>query len=141
MRIESKVKYRIELKHDLGSLVLNAFTESGLLGDGITQVEDNIWESAYKCNKSFLDKCNARGSIKWSKFHVEKAPDPEEPKEEKPAKGKKGKKKEVKVEEVKVEEAPTEVVEEQEAPAEEKVEEATSAEQEAINSALDIIGE
>jgi len=113
MRIESKVKYRIDLRHDNGVLTLNAFNDNGLIGDGVTQVEDDIWASVYKNNHGFLDKCERRGSITWASFHVEKSVE-EAPKA--PAK-KGGKKKSEPVIEEKVvepvsEEAPVEVVEE-----------------------------
>lgn len=73
MRVESKVRYRISLKHDNGVLMLNPFNDNGLLLDGITQVDDKIWENVYKNNHAFLDKCEARGSITWKKIYAEKA--------------------------------------------------------------------
>ena len=42
MRVESKVRYRILLKHDNGVLMLNPFNDNGLFLDGITQVDDKI---------------------------------------------------------------------------------------------------
>ena len=85
MRVESKVRYPIELKHDLGTIKLNAFNGNGIIGDGVTQVGADVWDSVYKNNRGFLDKCNRRGTITWSEFHVEKTQ--EAVSEEKPKKG------------------------------------------------------
>lgn len=72
MRVASIVRYPVLLKTDFGTIKLNAYFGNKMVGDGITQVSDKEWESAYKLNHEFLDRCQRRGSITWSSLHVEK---------------------------------------------------------------------
>lgn len=72
MRVVSLVRYPISLKHDLGVTKINAYFGNGIIGDGVTDISSKEWNSAYKCNKTFLDRCNSKGTITWSEFHAEK---------------------------------------------------------------------
>lgn len=130
MRVVSLVRYPIQLKSDYGMIKLNAYFGNKMIGDGITQVGDKEWNSAYKMNKAFLDRCQKRGSITWSEFHVDKVEekDPEEKVSKKQVK--KAKKQEAVVEQVEMTEAEYKEVSEEKAP--ETVEEDALAKADAL---------
>lgn len=106
-RIESKVRYNIALRSDLKEVVIKAFHDNGLIGDGVTELSDADYNGMYKNNMNFMDKCISRGS-----FIVKNIPDVKAPKElpKTTKKGKKAKEEETVVEEVK--EEPTSTKEE-----------------------------
>ena len=103
-RIESKVRYNVSLRSDLKEVIIKAFHDNGLIGDGVTELSDADYNGIYKNNMRFMDKCISRGS-----FIVKNIPDvkaqKESPKTTK--KGKKAKEEEPVVEEVKEEQPST----------------------------------
>lgn len=103
-RIESKVRYNISLKSDLKEVIIKAFYDNGLIGDGVTELSDADYNGIYKNNMRFMDKCITRGS-----FIVKNIPDVKAPKESPKTtkKGKKAKEEEPVVEEVKEEKTST----------------------------------
>lgn len=68
VKIVSLIKYDVQLKSDSGYVIIKGSKDPRIIGDGVTEISDNVFRSVMKYHEKFINKCIKKGSLSVSTF-------------------------------------------------------------------------